>query len=54
MVKLEQRADGYYVLEAIIGCTKVEKVFMDADKPLEDVSTEHKADGFFLNIPDKE
>lgn len=54
MVKLEQKSDGYYILEVQAGCMTVTKAFMDADKPLEEISTEPMPDGFCLDIPDKE
>jgi len=52
MGKLEQKADGYYVLDVTIGCMTFKKAFMDADKPLEEISDEPKPDGFFLHIPE--
>lgn len=53
MVKMEQMSDGYYVLKVTYGCVTIVKVFMDADIPLEKVSTEPKPDGFYLDIPDE-
>ena len=53
MVRIEERSDGYYILEVEIGCLKIKKALMDSDKPLEEISTEQKQDGFYLNIPDK-
>lgn len=52
MGKLEQKSDGYYVLDVTIGCMTFKKAFMDADKPLEEISDEPKPDGFFLHIPE--
>ena len=43
MVKLEEREDGYYVLEAKYECVTLRKAFMDADKPLAEIAQEHKA-----------
>lgn len=54
MGKLEQKSDGYYILEVTLGCVTIKKALMDADKPLEEISTEPKSDGFCLEIPDKE
>ena len=54
MGKLEEKSDGYYILEAKVGCVEVKKALMDADRPLEEISTEPKADGFYLDIPDRE
>lgn len=54
MGKLEEKSDGYYVLEVKIGNLKIEKTLMDADKPLEEISKVPKSDGFYLEIPDKE
>lgn len=53
MGKLEQKSDGYYVLEVTIGCLTVKMALMDADKPLEEISTERKTDGFYLYIPEE-
>ena len=53
MVKLEQMSDGYYIFKVTIGAITLEKVFMDADKPLEEVSKEPAANGLMLNIPDE-
>ncbi len=54
MGKLEEKSDGYYILEAQVGCVTIKKAFMDADKPLEEISTKPKSDGFYLDIPDRE
>lgn len=56
MGKLEERSDGYYVLEDVkVGIITIPpKVFQEVDKPLEDVSKEPKSDGFYLDIPDRE
>lgn len=53
MGKLEEKSDGYYILEVKIGCIVIKKALMDADKPLEKISTVPKSDGFYLNIPDR-
>ena len=52
MGKLEQRADGYYILETKIGCISITKAFQDADKPLDEISKNAKPNGFYLEIPD--
>ena len=52
MGKLEQRADGYYILETQVGCISIKKAFQDADKPLNEISKNAKPDGFYLEIPD--
>lgn len=52
MGKLEEKSDGYYILEVTFGCVTIKKALMDADKPLEDISTEPKKDGFYLKISD--
>lgn len=52
MGKLEQRSDGYYILEAQIGCISIKKAFQDSDKPLNEISKNAKPDGFYINIPD--
>lgn len=52
MGKLEEKSDGYYVLEVRIGCTAIKKAFAKSDKPLDEISSTPKADGFFLDIPD--
>ncbi len=56
MGKLEERSDGYYVLEGVkVGkFTMPAKVFQEADKPVEEVSKEPKSGGFYLDIPDRE
>ncbi len=48
MVKLEEKSDGYYVLETCIGCIAVKKAFIESDKPLDEISSTPKTDGFFL------
>lgn len=53
MGKLEERSDGYFVLDVQIGAIRVERAFMPADKPLEEVSEEPMDDGFYLEIPDR-
>ena len=54
MGKLEEMTDGYYILEVDFGAVSIKKAFMDADKPLEEISTEPKSDGFKLKIRDME
>lgn len=56
MGKLEERSDGYYVLEGVkVGkFTMPAKIFQEADKPAEEVSKEPKSGGFYLDIPDRE
>lgn len=54
MGKLEEKSDGYYILEVTIGCMTLKKAFMDADKPIEEISDLPKSDGFFLAIPEYE
>lgn len=54
MGKLEEKSDGYYILEVEIGCVTVKKAFMDADKPLEEISAMPMPDGFYLEISDVE
>jgi len=53
MVKIVQKQDGYYILEAQIDGLTIVKGLMDADKPLEKIAKEPKADGFYLHIPDE-
>lgn len=55
MGKLEERSDGYYVLEGVkVGEMNIPpKVFQIVDKPLDEVSKKPKPDGFYLNIPDR-
>ena len=55
MGKLEQKSDGYYVLEDVkIGVVTIPtKVFKEVNIPLDKVSKEPKANGFYLEIPDK-
>lgn len=50
--KLEEKSDGYYILEAQIGCLTIKKAFQEANKPLDEISKTPKPDGFYLNIPD--
>lgn len=52
MGKFEEKADGFYVLEAKVGIINICKVFQEVNIPLENISKEPKTDGFFLNIPD--
>ena len=54
MGKLEERSDGYYVLEDVkVGAVTIPtKIFQVVDKPIEDVSKQPKSDGFYLDIPD--
>ena len=52
MVKLEEREDGYYVLEAKHEGVTLVKAFMDADKPLSEVAQKPKANGFVLIVND--
>lgn len=54
MGKLEQKKDGYYILDVKIGLLTVKKALMDSDKPLEEIPEEPMADGFYLEIPDVE
>ncbi len=56
MGKLEERSDGYYVLENVkVGMMTIPpKVFQEVEKPLEEVSKQPKSDGFYLDIPDRE
>lgn len=56
MGKLEERSDGYYVLEGVkVGVVNIPtKVFQEVEKPLEGISKELKPDGFYLDIPDRE
>lgn len=51
-IGVEEKSDGYYILEVTVGCVTIKKALMDADKPMEEISTEPKTDGFYLNIPD--
>lgn len=55
MGKLEERSDGYYVLQDVkVGIVNVQPmVFQKVEKPLEDVSEVPKSDGFYLDIPDR-
>lgn len=52
MGKLEQKSDGYYILDVTIGCLTVKKAFKDADKSLEEISDQPMTNGFYLQIPD--
>jgi hypothetical protein len=51
MVELVQMSDGYYILRAKIGALTLEKALMDADKPIEEVSTKPATNGFILRVP---
>lgn len=53
MGKLEEKADGYFILDVKVGCITIKKAFMLADKPTEEISTDSKPDGFYLDIPDR-
>lgn len=53
MLKLEEKSDGYYILEATFGAITIQKAFMDADKTLEEISENPMPDGFKLEIPDE-
>ena len=53
MGKLEEKSDGYYVLEVTVGATHVKMAFQEADKPLEEISEKPATDGFYLDIPDR-
>lgn len=52
MGKLEEMSDGYYILDVTLGCMTIKKAFMDADKPLDEISEVPKPDGFKLEILD--
>lgn len=52
MVKLEEKSDGFYVLEVEIAGYSVTKIFQEVDKPLEEISETPMPEGFYLNIPD--
>ena len=55
MGKLEERSDGYYVLEGVkVGIINIPPKVFQVEKPLEEVSKLPKSDGFYLDIPDKE
>ena len=54
MGKLEEKSDGYFVLEVKIGNVIVKKIFKAVDIPLDEISEEPKVDGFYLDIPDRE
>lgn len=51
MVKLEERSDGYFILEINLGYIVIKKIFKEMDIPMSEVSNEPKSDGFYLNIP---
>ena len=53
MGKLEEKSNGYYILEVKIGCVTVKKAFKTSDIPIEEIPTTPKSDGFYLEIPDK-
>lgn len=55
MGKLEERSDGYYVLENVkVGMITIPtKVFQEVEKSSEEVSKLRRSDGFYLDIPDK-
>lgn len=48
---LERRSDGYYVLHVDLGAIQIDKVFMDADRNLDEISTTPDPE-FYLYIPD--
>lgn len=54
MGKLEERSNGYFVLEVTFGPVVVKRAFMASDIPLEQIPEERKTDGFYLYIPDTE
>jgi len=52
MLKLEEYSGGYYVLTMEISGLEVKRVFMDADKPLEEVEgLQCVADGLKIAMP---
>lgn len=51
MGKFEEKSDGYFILEAQIGCITIKKAFMESDKPLDEISKIPAKDGFYINIP---
>lgn len=52
MLKLEEYSGGYYVLTMEISGLEVKRVFMDADKPLEEVeSLQRVEDGLKIAFP---
>ena len=52
MLKLEEYSGGYYVLTMEISGLEVKRVFMDADKPLEEVEgLQRVADGLKIAMP---
>lgn len=52
MGKLEEKSDGYYVLEAKMGVVNIHKVFKEVE-PDTEISEKPMKNGFFLNIPDR-
>lgn len=53
MGKLVEKSEGYYLLNVKIGSVEIEKAFMNADKPLEEISKlPMPENGFCLEIPD--
>lgn len=53
MGKLVEKSEGYYLLNVKIGSVEIEKAFMNADKPLEDIQKlPMPENGFCLEIPD--
>lgn len=53
MGKLVEKSEGYYLLNVKVGSVEIEKAFMDADKPLEEISKlPMPENGFCLIIPD--
>lgn len=52
MGKLEERKDGFFVLDAVVGSVHIKKVFTESEKTIAEVAEEPKQGGFYLDIPD--
>lgn len=53
MGKLEEKSDGFFVLDANVGAVHITKVFQEVEKSIDEVSGEPMEDGFYLDIPDR-
>lgn len=53
MGELQSKSGGYYILNAKIGAVSIEKAFMQADIPLDEIKQLPETDDFYLYIPDQ-
>lgn len=53
MGKLEEKSDGFFVLDTNVGAIHITKVFQEVEKPLDEVSSEPMEGGFYLDVPDR-